>query len=79
MVEHINEKLNSLTKGKNPNFGANEPATEAPTEGILVVLTKGKNDVQLRAYRLAFEFLMADFYKVVDVKTACFKYSTWKK
>ena len=43
MVEHINEKLNSLTKGKNPNFGTNEPAAEVPTEGILVVLTKGKN------------------------------------
>ena len=43
MVEHINEKLNSLTKGKNPNFGANESAAEAPTEGILVVLTKSKN------------------------------------
>ena len=43
MVEHINEKLNSLTKGKNPNFGANEPAAEIPTEGILVVLTKGKD------------------------------------
>ena len=43
MVEHINEKLNSLTKGKNPNFGANAPAAEVPTEGILVVLTKGKD------------------------------------
>ena len=50
MVEHINEKLNSLTKGKNPNFGANEPATEAPTEGILVVLTKGKNIESFASY-----------------------------
>ena len=50
MVEHINEKLNSLTKGKNPNFGANEPAVEAPTEGILVVLTKGKNMESFTSY-----------------------------
>ena len=50
MVEHINEKLNSLTKGKNPNFGANEPAAEAPTEGILVVLTKGKNMESFASY-----------------------------
>ena len=50
MVEHINEKLNSLTKGKNPNFGANEPAAEVPTEGILVVLTKGKNMESFASY-----------------------------
>ena len=50
MVEHINEKLNSLTKGKNPNFGVNEPATDAPTEGILVVLTKGKNMESFASY-----------------------------
>ena len=50
MVEHINEKLNSLTKGKNPNFGANEPASEVPTEGILVVLTKGKNMESFASY-----------------------------
>ena len=50
MVEHINEKLNSLTKGKNPNFGANEPAAEAPAEGILVVLTKGKNMESFASY-----------------------------
>ena len=43
MVKHIQGTLNSLTKGKNPNFGANESAAEAPTEGILVVLTKSKN------------------------------------
>ena len=50
MVEHINEKLNSLTKGKNPNFGANEPAAEVPSEGILVVLTKGKNMESFASY-----------------------------
>ena len=50
MVEHINEKLNSLTKGKNPNFGVNEPAAEAPTEGILVVLTKDKNMESFASY-----------------------------
>lgn len=50
MVEHINEKLNSLTKGKNPNFGVNEPAAEIPTEGILVVLTKGKNMESFASY-----------------------------
>ena len=50
MVEHINEKLNSLTKGKNPNFGANESAAEAPTEGILVVLTKSKNMESFASY-----------------------------
>ena len=50
MVEHINEKLNSLTKGKNPNFGVNEPAAEAPTEGILVVLTKSKNMESFASY-----------------------------
>ena len=50
MITYINEKLNSLTKGKNPNFGANESATEAPTEGILVVLTKGKNMESFASY-----------------------------
>ena len=50
MVEHINEKLNSLTKGKNPNFGANAPAAEVPAEGILVVLTKGKNMESFASY-----------------------------
>ena len=50
MVEHINEKLNSLTKGKNLNFGVNETATEAPTEGILVVLTKDKNMESFTSY-----------------------------
>ena len=50
MVEHINEKLNSLTKGKNPNFGANAPAAEVPAEGILVVLTKGKNLESFASY-----------------------------
>ena len=50
MVEHINEKLNSLTKGKNPNFGANAPADEIPAEGILVVLTKGKNMESFTSY-----------------------------
>ena len=50
MVEHINEKLNSLTKGKNLNFGVNESATEAPTEGILVVLTKSKNMESFASY-----------------------------
>ena len=50
MVKHIQGTLNSLTKGKNPNFGANEPADEAPTEGILVVLTKGKNMESFASY-----------------------------
>ena len=43
MIEYINEKLNSLTKGKNPNFGVNQPASGVPESGILVVLTKEKN------------------------------------
>ena len=50
MIKYINEKLNSLTKGKNPNFGANAPAAEVPTEGILVVLTKGKNMESFTSY-----------------------------
>ena len=50
MVKHIQGTLNSLTKGKNPNFGVNEPAVEAPTEGILVVLTKGKNMESFTSY-----------------------------
>ena len=50
MVEHINGKLNDLTKGKNPNFGVNEPAAEAPESGILVVLTKGKNMESFTSY-----------------------------
>ncbi len=50
MVEHINEKLNNLTKGKNPNFGANAPAASAPAEGILVVLTKGKSLESFASY-----------------------------
>ena len=44
MVDHIKDTLNSLTKGKNPNFGKNENAGEtAPDGGILVVLTDGVN------------------------------------
>lgn len=50
MIKYINEKLNSLTKGKNPNFGANAPAASAPAEGILVVLTKGKNLESFASY-----------------------------
>ena len=50
MVGYINEKLNSLTEGKNPNFGVNEPAGEAPATGILVVLTKGKNLESFSSY-----------------------------
>ena len=50
MVGYINEKLNSLTKGKNLNFGVNEPAGEAPATGILVVLTKGKNLESFSSY-----------------------------
>ena len=50
MVKHIQGTLNSLTKGKNPNFGANTPATEVPAEGILVVLTKSKNMESFASY-----------------------------
>ena len=50
MVKHIQGTLNSLTKGKNLNFGVNETATEAPTEGILVVLTKDKNMESFTSY-----------------------------
>ena len=50
MIKYINEKLNSLTRGKNPNFGVNAPADSAPDEGILVVLTKGKNLESFTSY-----------------------------
>ena len=50
MVKHIQGTLNSLTKGKNPNFGANEPAAEIPDGGILVVLTKSKNLESFTSY-----------------------------
>lgn len=44
MVEHIKDTLNSLTKGKNPNFGTDQDAGEsAPEKGILVVLTDGES------------------------------------
>lgn len=44
MVEHIQGTLNGLTKGKNANFGKNEPAGEtAPDSGILIVLTDKEN------------------------------------
>ena len=44
MVEHIIEKLNSLTKGKNTNFGEDLNAGEfAPDSGILIVLTDEAN------------------------------------
>lgn len=44
MVKHIKDTLNSLTKGKNPNFGVDADAGEAaPKSGILVVLTDGEN------------------------------------
>ena len=39
MVRHIKDTLNSLTQGKNTNFGKNENAASAPEEGILIVLT----------------------------------------
>ena len=39
MVGHIKDTLNSLTQGKNTNFGKNENATSAPEKGILIVLT----------------------------------------
>lgn len=39
MVKHIENTLNTLTQGKNTNFGKNESATSAPEEGILIVLT----------------------------------------
>ena len=39
MVKHIKDTLNSLTQGKNSNFGKNEDATSAPEKGILIVLT----------------------------------------
>ena len=38
MVRHIKDTLNSLTQGKNENFGKNEHAS-APEKGILIVLT----------------------------------------
>ena len=44
MVEHIKDTLNSLTQGKNTNFGKNLAAGElAPDGGILVVLTNEAN------------------------------------
>ena len=49
MVKHIEGTLNSLTKGKNTNFGKDEDATSAPTEGILVVLTDGESVEELNA------------------------------
>ena len=39
MVRHIKDTLNSLTQGKNTNFGKNENAASAPEKGILIVLT----------------------------------------
>lgn len=39
MVRHIGDTLNTLTQGKNINFGKNENATSAPEKGILIVLT----------------------------------------
>lgn len=50
MIKNINEKLNSLTRGKNINFGKNEPAAEIPETGILVVLTKGKDLESFSSY-----------------------------
>lgn len=49
MVKHIKDTLNNLTKGKNTNFGQDEDATSAPTEGILVVLTDGESVEELNA------------------------------
>lgn len=49
MVKHIQGTLNGLTKGKNTNFGKDEDATSAPTEGILVVLTDGASVEELNA------------------------------
>ena len=43
MVKHIQGTLNGLTKGKNTNFGQDLDAETAPENGILVVLTDGKD------------------------------------
>ena len=50
-------------------FKLDSRASQKELELAYEVLTKNKNDVQLREYRLAFEFLMAEFYKAIDVKT----------
>lgn len=43
MVKHIEGTLNSLTKGKNLNFGQDlDAGVSAPDSGILVVLTDGE-------------------------------------
>ena len=48
MVKHIEGTLNSLTKGKNTNFGQDLDAGDsAPDGGILVVLTDGEGVVSL--------------------------------
>lgn len=50
MVKHIEGTLNSLTKGKNTNFGQDLDAGEsAPEKGILVVLTDGEGVDSLSA------------------------------
>lgn len=50
-------------------FNLDERASQRELEIAYEVLTKDKKDTQLRVYRLAFEFLMTNFYKAVDVKT----------
>lgn len=50
MVKHIKDTLNSLTQGKNTNFGVDADAGEsAPEGGILVVLTDGEGVGSLSA------------------------------
>ena len=49
-------------------FNLDERASQRELEIAYEVITKDKKDTQLRVYRLAFEFLMTNFYKAVDVK-----------
>lgn len=72
MVEHIIEKLNSLTKGKNTNFGEDLDAGElAPDGGILIVLTDGANLENFTSYTniLASSTVLgtnADIFSIAD-------------
>ena len=69
MVKHIENTLNTLTQGKNENFGKNENAASAPEKGILVVLTG--NDFSGESFTSSNQILASS--TVIDSKEKVFK------
>lgn len=69
MVKHIENTLNTLTQGKNENFGKNENDASAPEKGILIVLTG--NDFSGESFTSSNQILASS--TVIDSKEKVFK------